>query len=182
MSFRQCYYLRLCLCPSQTDVFIYMSDLNRKTKGLCPQPCTPSNTEERGGETWTVGDHGNESGNEEKPRRCESNWGSCAFPQHWNSCVGTGKDQRESLLVALVQSGSSSLSSPRRRSCVIVLPVQRCCCWGTLNPSQFRGSKTQRRVMVAAAAACEGKPRSCFSLNVDEKLWTAGEALQVNLE
>ena len=36
ISFRQCYYLRLCLCPSQTDVFIYMSDLNRKTKGTLP--------------------------------------------------------------------------------------------------------------------------------------------------
>lgn len=94
MSFRQCYYLRLCLCPSQTDVFIYMSDLNRKTKGLCPQPRTSSNTDKRGGEMQAVGDHGNERGNEEKPCRCESNWGSCAFPLRWNSCVGAVKNQR----------------------------------------------------------------------------------------
>lgn len=67
MSFRQYYHLRFCLWPSQTDVFIYMSDLNRKTKGTLPTACTSSNTDKKGGEMQAVGIHGNESGNKEKP-------------------------------------------------------------------------------------------------------------------
>lgn len=58
-----------------------------------------------------VGAHGNESGNEEKPCRCESNRGSCAFPLSTvNSCVKAEKNQRESELVALVLGRWSLLS------------------------------------------------------------------------
>lgn len=54
MSFRQCSYLRLSLCPRQTDVFIYMSDLIRKTKDSANSLVLLLIQDKRGGEIWTA--------------------------------------------------------------------------------------------------------------------------------
>lgn len=54
MSFRQHSYLRLSLCPCQTDVFIYMSDLIRKTKDSAHSLVLLLLQDKRGGEIWTA--------------------------------------------------------------------------------------------------------------------------------
>lgn len=172
MSFRQHSYLRPSLCPRQTDVFIYMSDLIRKTKDSAHSLVLLLIQDKRGGEIWAA-----EIRRNKKAHTCDSNQTAVCSPLYAVTavCGLTWAGRRVS------QGHWSGASGSLFSMCLRIDSWFSCLCWDAtdrvpLTLCQFRCSWAQEACLSLGSELLPlWGPPSKYGRNV----WGVQTALQV---